>query len=371
MTDEQLSVVAHLVEQAADTAIEQSDLKNGGNKMKPNAFDNQNEESVILQQSDIKAIFTRAQECGSLKQALNEAVIQHSVTDIGKLFPDAQTLQNEPYMLKDTNTAADAIFNATHKSPFSRIKTIIADMTAETCRARGYITGAEKFEQVFSILDRSTTPQTVYKKQKIDRDDYLDITDFNIVNYLKKEMAIFLKEEIARALLVGDGRLVNNADKIKEDHIRPILTDADTYTIKVAVTGTHSALIDSIIKSRSQYRGSGSPTLYLHPDDLADLLLLKDNMGRYLYETEEILAKRLRVKGFVETSFMTVGKYILVNLTDYTLGADKGGNMSWFDDFDINYNKMIYLIETRMSGALTKPKSAIVFTLTAPAEADS
>ena len=375
LTDEQLAAVAFILENAT---LEQSDLEGDEVNMKPNAFDKStdNTNKAILEHSEISALFTEAvnTKAESLKTIMQRAikekgVIEHSITNIGKLFPDAQTLQNEPYILKDENTSADKIFNGVKKVPFSRIKTQIADMTDEdACRAKGYITGAEKLEQVFEILDRETGPQTIYKKQRIDRDDFIDITDFNIVNFMKREMVMFLKEEMARALLVGDGRQASNADKIKETAIRPIISDDDIYAIKVSVTGKHSDLIDGVIKARKMYKGSGNPTMYISYEDMADLLLLKDNMGRYLYDSPQALANKLRIKEFVETSFMPVGKFIMVNLSDYAIGSNKGGEMNWFDDFDINFNKMIYLIETRLAGALIKPKSAIVFTLTAAAQ---
>jgi HK97 family phage major capsid protein len=271
-----------------------------------------------------------------------------------------------------------------HHTPFSRVKSTFANITEDEARAKGYIKGNMKKEEVFSLLKRSTSPQTVYKKQKIDRDDQIDITDFDVVAWLKGEMRMMLDEEIARAVLIGDGRLASDDDKISEDHIRPIANDADLFTIKKAVTvgndddATATNFIRAAIKARKDYKGSGNPTLFTTEDMLTDMLLLEDGIGHALYPTEQALATKLRVSKIVTVpvmeNYQVGGKDlmgIIVNMNDYNIGADKGGAVNMFDDFDIDYNQMKYLIETRCSGALVKPYSAIIlFKTEVPASVD-
>jgi HK97 family phage major capsid protein len=268
------------------------------------------------------------------------------------------------------------VINGTKHSPFSRIKTVYADITGDDARAKGYTKGNLKDEEFFGLYKRTTIPSTIYKKQKLDRDDIIDITDLDVVAWLKAEMRMMLDEEIARAVLIGDGRALMHIDKIDETTIRPIYTDADVYAVHTAVASDHDTeeLIEDIIRARKDYKGSGNPTFYVNPDTLIDMLLLKDNVGRRLYPTVAELAAILRVSSIVEVPVMEdltrldpddgavtlalIG--IIVNLNDYTIGADKGGAISMFDDFDIDYNQYKYLIETRCSGALTKLSSALV-----------
>lgn len=313
----------------------------------------------------------------------------YGVTPIDYLFPNSKELNIPPEFIKRDTDWVAGVMSGVHKTPFSRVKTTFADITADAARAKGYIKGNMKKEEVFTLLKRETTPTTIYKKQKLDRDDVIDIVDFDVVAWIKSEMRLMLDEEIARAILVGDGRLIDDEFKIKEDNIRPIWKDADLYSIKAAVTVEHDADEDTIamemirksIKSRKDYKGSGNPTLYTTESQLADMLLLEDGVGRLKY-TMETLKQAMRVTNIVTVPVMenlvrtfTVTESgvqktynrpllgIIVNLKDYNVGADKGGAVSMFDDFDINYNQQIYLIETRCSGALIKPYSAIVLEL--------
>lgn len=382
LTEEQMSAVEALIANVVeDEGIEQSDeieededeeqeTDKGGVTMKHNVFNGPapTEKETVLQHSDIQAIFKDAQKMGSLK----EAVLEHGITNIEILFPDATVVSGAPFIYRDKRTAAQAIVGAIHKSPFSKVKTIIADLTEDSARARGYIKGAEKFEQVFSLLTRTTEPQTIYKKQKLDRDDIIDITDFNVVGFINTEMRFMLTEEIARAVLVGDGRDIASADKIKSDKIRPIISDADLYTLKADID-TPLAVIDvtvveGIIKAMGEYEGSGSPSMYVHPSTVADLRLLRATDGHFLFgdiPSKEAIAARLGVGEIVETTIIPAKSFLITNLSDYTLGATKGGEVTTFDDFDIDYNQYKYLIETRLSGALTQPKSALYVTVTA------
>jgi HK97 family phage major capsid protein len=264
----------------------------------------------------------------------------------------------------------------TRHTPFSRIKSFAADITADEARAKGYITGEEKIDEVFELLGRATTPTTIYKKQKLDRDDVVDITDFDVIMWLRGEMRLMLDEEIARAILIGDGRPTSSNDKIKEANVRPIYTDEALYAHRVDIVEAKAEdRIDEIVKAAKYYKGSGTPSLFASPDVITDLLLVKDTLGRRLYGTLAELAAGLRVKDIVEVEVMAGVVHpdtekplfgIIVNLNDYTVGADKGGDVNAFDDFDINFNQYHYLIETRISGALTKPKSALVLELPAP-----
>ena len=366
LNEEQMNAVeillASIVE--GDEDIEQS-YNEGGEDMKHNVFSDNGQE--VLQHADMGDVLQSARDLGSLK----EGMLEHSITNIELLFPEAQMVQNQPHILKDYNTAAIEILDGTRKSPFARVKTIAADLTEEEARAKGYIKGAEKLEQVFSLLTRETLPQTIYKKQKLDRDDIIDITDFDVVGFINMEMKMMLKEEIARALMVGDGRLVGSPDKIKEDKIRPIIKDDDLYTIK-KTAATVGDLIEVIIKALSEYRGSGTPNLYLSPLMMAELRLMKKTDGSYLFgdiPTPASIAARLGVNKLVPTSFLKDDECLLVNLADYTIGATKGGEITNFDDFDIDFNQYKYLIETRLSGALTIPKSAIYVKVSAAAGA--
>ena len=338
----------------------QNKYKQGEKEVKHNVFAGAEDNQDVLTHSEQMELINDAKNLGSLK----DAYLQHSITNIETLFPDYQNLQNEPVIYRDTNTNSEIIVNGTTKSPFSRVKTMYADFTENEARARGYIKGKEKLEQVYKILHRTTDPQTIYKKQKLDRDDVIDIKDMDIVAFTNKEMRFMLNEEIARAVLVGDGRLDNDESKISADHIRPIISDDDMYTIKKTFTSA-SDLIEVIIKALAEYRGSGKPTLFMDPALLADFRLLKANDGRYLFgdiPSTEAMAARLGVASIEDTTFMAGKGAVIVNLKDYTVGATKGGEVTTFDDFDIDFNQYKYLIETRLSGALTLPKSAIYLT---------
>lgn len=339
----------------------------GGEIMKHNVFNGQvtPEGGEVLEHSELVAIFDDAK-----KSTLKEAMLQHGITGIETLFPEAHNLNKTPHILKQENTAGKKIVDGTRKSPFSKVKNLFADLTEDEARAKGYIKGNEKLEQVFSLLTRETSPQTVYKKQKLDRDDVIDITDFDVVNFINAEMKVMLIEEIGRAVLVGDGRDVSSPDKIKSDKIRPIVTDDDLYTIKKTAVDA-ADVIEVVIKAMADYQGSGAPTMFMSPTMLANLRLLKDSQGRFLFgdiPSASAIAARLGVASIEPTTFLT-DQIVIVNLNDYTLGATKGGEITNFDDFDIDFNQYKYLIETRLSGALTKPYSAITVTVgTPPAE---
>jgi hypothetical protein len=320
---------------------------------------------------------------------MHDETPSYGVTPIDYLFPNSKELNIPPEFIKRDTDWVAGVMSGVHKTPFSRVKTSFADITADAARAKGYLKGNRKKEEVFTLLKRETTPTTIYKKQKLDRDDIIDIVDFDVVAWIKSEMRLMLDEEIARAILVGDGRLVDDEDKINETNIRPIWKDDDLYTIKAAVEVAADADEDTIanatirkaIKSRKDYKGSGNPTLYTTESFLADMLLLEDGVGRLKY-TMETLKQALRVtnivtvpvmENLVRTFTVTEGGVqvtknrpligIIVNLKDYNVGADKGGAVNMFDDFDINFNQQIYLMETRCSGALVKPYSAIVLEL--------
>lgn len=349
--------------------------KGGNETMKHNVFDKEDtSQKDVLSHSDMEAIFADVKRYGSLR----DAVLAHGIENIDYLFPDAKNVTDTPQFIQREMGWVQKVMNSVHHTPFSRIKSILADITEDDARAKGYIKGNLKKEEVFSLLKRTTTPTTIYKKQKLDRDDVVDITDFDVVAWLKSEMRVMLDEEIARAALVGDGRLSSSDDKINEQNIRPIWTDADLYTIKAPVTVAADATADqkakafirAAIKSRKNYKGSGEPTLYTTEDILTDCLLMEDTTGRIIYDSVTKLATALRVKEIVtvpvmedlsrtveSTTYNLMG--IIVNLADYNIGADKGGAVNMFDDFDIDYNAQKYLIETRCSGALIKPYSAI------------
>lgn len=385
LTEKQKTVVYAMIGQALEEKEESEDNNNnddskGGNKtMKHNVFDKEDTKKDVLSHSDLEAIFADAKRYGSLK----DSVLAHGIEQIDYLFPDAKNVTNTPQFIQRDMGWVQKVMNSVHHTPFSRIKSILADITEDDARAKGYIKGNLKKDEVFTLLKRTTTPTTIYKKQKLDRDDVVDITDFDVVAWLKSEMRMMLDEEIARAALVGDGRLSSSDDKINEQNIRPIWTDADLYTIKTPVTvqtgatayEKAKAFIRAAIKSRKNYKGSGEPTLYTTEDVLTDCLLMEDTTGRVIYDSVSKLATALRVKEIVTVPVMenlsrvdngtTYGLMgIIVNLTDYNIGADKGGAVNMFDDFDIDYNAQKYLIETRCSGALIKPYSAIALELT-------
>ena len=381
MTEEQKQVAIAIAGQAVEEALkergidpEKDDDEEGGEEMGHSCFDNTGEDTNVLSHDDMVTIVKEAEKTGRM----SDAFLAHGIENIEYLFPDAQTINGAPDFIKRNDEWVNDVMNNVHHTPFSRIKSVFADITEDDARAKGYIKGKLKKEEVFSLLKRTTTPQTIYKKQKIDRDDYIDIVDLDVVAWIKTEMRMMLDEEIARAILVGDGRLSSSDDKISEDHIRPIWTDADLYTIKAAVDITKDttsaeiakAFIVEAIRSRVQYKGSGAPTLYAPDTIITECLLLEDKNGRMIYDTLDKLATVLRVSKIVPVPVMenlarTKETFtykllgIIVNLKDYNVGADKGGAVNMFDDFDIDYNAMKYLIETRCSGAMIKPYGAI------------
>ena len=387
LTDKQKQVVYALIGEALTSADGEDDTTDETtteeeSEVKHNVFDKDTEiredENVLSHEAQME-IIGDAKRYGSMK----ESALAHGIDDVEWLFPDYKELNNPPTFIQRDMAWVSKVMNAARHSPFSRIKTTFADITEDEARARGYIKGKMKKEEFFSLLKRTTDPQTIYKKQKMDRDDVIDITSFDVISWLKSEMRMMLNEEIARAILVGDGRLASDDDKIQENHIRPIWKDEDLYTIKARVTptGTGSAgavteddkakaFIRAAIKARKDYKGSGSPVLFTTEDMLTDMLLLTDEMGRDLYTSESQLATKLRVREIITVPVMenlsrTSGSDdlalmgIIVNMTDYNIGADRGGAVSMFEDFDIDYNQQKYLIETRCSGALIKPYSAI------------
>ena len=393
MTEEQKNVMYAMIGQAMDDQGESDpesednnddDSKGGTNTMKHNVFDkdDRQKENVLVHSDgsevsseEISTIFGDIKRYGSLK----DSVLAHGIDNVDYLFPDAQTLANTPEFIQRDTGWVKKVMSGVHHTPFSRIKSIFADITEDDARAKGYFKGKLKKEEVFGLLKRTTTQTTVYKKQKMDRDDVVDITDFDVVAWLKSEMRMMLDEELARAYLIGDGRLASSDDKINEQNIRPILKDEELYTIQATVSVQSSATEDdkarefirTAIKARKNYKGSGQPTLYTTEDILTDCLLLTDTTGRDLYTDVAQLAKKLRVKEIVTVPVMegVNGKNggalmgIIVNLADYNVGADRGGAVNMFDDFDIDYNQQKYLIETRCSGALIKPYSAIALEL--------
>ena len=386
LTEEQKKVVYGMIGQVLEDAgvdeEEEDDID-----MKHNVFDQEEQQKKnTLSHSDMEAIISDAKRYGSMKESFlahtdSTAEVEATYGVKGAddwLFPEARNLNTPPEFIKRDTGWVAKVMNGTHHTPFSRIKSMFADITEDEARAKGYIKGKLKKEEVFSLLKRTTTPTTIYKKQKMDRDDVIDITDFDVIAWLKSEMRMMLDEEIARAILVGDGRLSSSDDKINEQHIRPIWTDEDLYTVKATVEVASDATADqktkaairSIIKSRKNYKGSGEPSLFTTEDFITDCLLLEDNNGRVIYDTMEKLKNALRVKEIITVPVMEgltrdveSKKHellaLIVNLKDYNVGADKGGSVSMFEDFDIDYNQQKYLIETRCSGALIKPYSAI------------
>ena len=390
LTEEQKNVVYALIGQALeDQSMAQSGLDDdylefgGDEEMKHNVFEGrETEKENVLSHDAMETIFKDAKRYGSLKESFLAHANDYGIKDIEWLFPDAKNVNMPPDFIKRDDSYVQKVMRGVHHVPFSRIKSMHADITADQARAKGYIKGKLKKEEVFTLLKRTTSPTTIYKKQKLDRDDVIDITDFDVVAWLKMEMRMMLDEEIARAILVGDGRLSSDDDKINEMCIRPIATDADLYCVKAKVSVASAATEDEIakafirtvIKSRKEYKGSGSPTLFTTEDILTNCLLLEDKNGRIIYDTVEKLATALRVKEIVTVEVMEGAKTkveeqekplmaLMVNLVDYYVGADKGGAVNMFDDFDIDYNQQKYLMETRCSGALVKPFSAIAVAL--------
>ena len=380
-SEKQKTVVYAMIGQAVEDADNEEDSKDdsegGNNTMKHNVFEPEaNEDTNALSHDAMNAIIGDSKRFGSMKESFLQHAGTYGIDQIDYLFPDAQNMTNQPIFISRDMGWVNKVMSSVHHTPFSRIKSIFADITEDEARAKGYIKGKLKKEEVFSLLKRTTIPTTVYKKQKMDRDDVVDITDFDVVAWLKTEMRMMLNEELARAYLVGDGRLASSDDKINETNIRPIWTDEDLYTIKAVFTAKADAdtnakeFIRTIVKARKDYKGSGNPVLFTTEDMLTDCLLLTDNEGRDLYDSVEKLTKKLRVSEIVTAPVMegltreVAGKTrtlfgIVVNLNDYNVGADKGGAVNMFDDFDIDYNQQKYLIETRCSSALTKPYSAI------------
>lgn len=370
LTPEQKQVVYAIIAKAIEDATGESSKED--TDVSHNVFENDNDQNSMKHSDDvIQAAIADGKRYGSMR----DSFLAHGINDIEWLFPEDRTLDVPPRIIDNDQGWVSTVMNGVHHVPFSRIKSMFADLTEDDARAKGYIKGNYKKEQVFSLLKRSTAPTTVYKKQRMDRDDIIDITSFDVVAWLKSEMRTKLNEELARAILIGDGRLASSDDKINEGNIRPIFNDDDLFTIKCQVavksaddTDTRTkAAIRAIIKSRKDYKGSGNPTFFTSEDMLTDMLLLEDEIGHPLYADEAALARKLRVNRIVTVPQMENfngskgGAFIglIVNLSDYTVGADKGGAVNTFDDFDINYNQQVYLIETRCSGALTVPYSAI------------
>jgi HK97 family phage prohead protease len=361
-------------------ALENNNSEGGDNTMKHNVFDQSEEQNSenVLSHSEMQTIIEDGKRFGSLKESFLQHAEEYGIENIEYLFPDAKSLNTPPDFIKREMGWVQTVMSGVHHTPFSRIKSMFADITADEARARGYMKGKLKKEEVFGLLKRTTTPTTIYKKQKLDRDDVIDITDFDVVAWLKSEMRMMLEEEMARAILIGDGRLPSSDDKINEQNIRPIWKDEELYTIRGIVKGDDSdkaalatEFIDQSVRSMTDYRGSGSPTAYMTAEMLTECLLLKDTNGKRIYSNENEVATAMRVSKIVTVPVMNnqtrkegsdtyTLQAIIVNLNDYNVGADKGGAINMFDDFDIDYNQQKYLIETRCSGALTKPFSAIV-----------
>lgn len=360
--------------------LENNNSEGGDNTMKHNVFDQSEEQNSenVLSHSEMQTIIEDGKRFGSLKESFLQHADEYGIENIEYLFPEAKSLNTPPDFIKREMGWVQTVMSGVHHTPFSRIKSMFADITADEARARGYMKGKLKKEEVFGLLKRTTTPTTIYKKQKLDRDDVIDITDFDVIAWLKSEMRMMLDEEIARAILIGDGRSPSSDDKINEQNIRPIWKDEELYTIKGVVKGDDSdkaalatEFIDQSVRSMKDYRGSGSPTAYMTEEMLTECLLLKDVNGRRIYSNENEVATAMRVSKIVTVPVMNnltrkegsdtyTLQAIIVNLNDYNVGADKGGAINMFDDFDIDYNQQKYLIETRCSGALIKPFSAIV-----------
>lgn len=376
LNEKQKEVVYALIGEA----LENNNSEGGDNTMKHNVFDQSEEQNSenVLSHSEMQTIIEDGKRFGSLKESFLQHADEYGIENIEYLFPEAKSLNTPPEFIKREMGWVQTVMSGVHHTPFSRIKSMFADITADEARARGYMKGKLKKEEVFGLLKRTTTPTTIYKKQKLDRDDVIDITDFDVVAWLKSEMRMMLEEEMARAILIGDGRLPSSDDKINEQNIRPIWKDEELYTIRGIVKGDDSdkaalatEFIDQSVRSMTDYRGSGSPTAYMTAEMLTECLLLKDTNGKRIYSNENEVATAMRVSKIVTVPVMNnqtrkegsdtyTLQAIIVNLNDYNVGADKGGAINMFDDFDIDYNQQKYLIETRCSGALTKPFSAIV-----------
>jgi len=379
LTEIQKNVVYALIGIAVEEAEKKNSNEEDDEEMKQNLFDKTKEDDEdVLTHAEVLEIIGEAKKTGSMR----EAFLAHGITDVDRLFPEVQGVNKTPEMIQRDTGWVGKVMGGSHKTPFSRIKSSAANITADEARAKGYVKGAQKVEEVVAVLKRTTTPQTVYKLQKMDRDDVIDITDFDVIAWLKAEMRVMLEEELARAVLIGDGRSSLDADKINPANIRPILGDNAVYAVpKILTRGSGETeyvfaknFIKEVIKSRKSYKGSGNPTLFTTEDLLTSMLLIEDTNGRMIYDSVDKLATVLRVKEIVTVPVMEnvvrtdeaeafdyTCLAILVNLVDYNIGADRGGAVSMFDDFDINYNKYEYLIETRCSGALIKPYSAITF----------
>ncbi|WBF79057.1 major capsid and protease fusion protein [Arthrobacter phage Hankly] len=397
LTEEQKEAVYYMVGEALDenaeddedaehgdkegSSFSEEDLKEiikhayteGAEEMARNVFDqtkgNGPADETVLAHADALEIATKSMSNLAKYGTLQESVLAHAqeygIENIEILFPDAKAISNSPEIIGRRTEWVAEVLTKTKHSPFSRIKSTAVDLTADEARAKGYVKGNLKKEEIIKLLKRVTTPTTIYKKQKLDRDDIVDIVDFNVVVWLKAEMRLMLDEELARAVLIGDGRESDDEDKVDEDKIRPIAYDADMYAHQVVVASdlAPGEIVETVLRTRTYYKGTGTPTFFTTDAILTDLILEKDKVGRRLYETEQSLAAALRVDKIVTVEVMEdapdiVG--IIVNLADYTIGSDKGGEVNMFDDFDIDYNQQKYLIETRVSGALTKPKSAVV-----------
>ena len=410
LNEKQKDLVHALVGMAASGGEDKEE--EGETEMKHNLFDTEEmDDSQVLTHSDMQEILSNAKRVGSLREAIHDyedehGAIMHSTpmdgmvgpssSTIGQkygfrdpdmLFPEYRSLNNPPEWISRNMDWVSVVMGAVHHTPFSRIKSQFADITEDEARAKGYIKGHQKKDEVFTLLKRTTDPQTIYKRQKMDRDDIIDITDFDVVSWIRAEMRVMLNEEIARAILIGDGRLASSDDKIQEAHIRPIVSDVPLFNVKVPVTKsskpgdeglaeTAKNTINAVIRSRKEYKGSGNPIFFTTEDTLTEMLLIEDGIGHKLYKTEAELATALRVSRIVTVEVMeghniqiNSDKYplvgVIVNLNDYNVGTDKGGEINLFDDFDIDYNQYKYLIETRMSGALVKPFSALTVYLNA------
>ncbi len=391
LTEEQKKVVYFMIGQAledakggADEEVAQDAFGGYDDYMMHNVFEGDDAMyGDVLSHAEIEDIFSDAKRNGSLRDSVLAHAADYGIENIDYLFPDFKTLQNTPEYIKREDEWVSKVMNGVHHTPFSRIKSVFADITEDEARAKGYIKGNLKKNEVFTLLKRTTTPTTVYKKQKLDRDDVIDITDFDVVAWIKAEMRGMLNEEIARAILVGDGRDTSDNDHINELNLRPIWTDSDLFTVKVKVSVPANAtddekakaIIRAIRKSKKLYKGSGNPTFYTNEDIVTDMLLVEDLNQRVIYDDEDKLAKAMRIKDIVTAPVLEnltrvdeEGKTrtlagIIVNLNDYNLGADKGGAVNMFDDFDINYNQLQYLIETRVSGAMIKPYAALAIEL--------
>ena len=373
MSPEQKNVLHFMIgvamEQAGAPAAAHSAISQEGFNMPRNVFEqgSNNSDAPTLSHSDMEQIQQDAQKIGSFKEAFlsHAESLGYGIEDIEFLFPDAKAVTSQPDLIARRTAWVATVMDGAKHSPFARIKSLHADLTADEARAKGYVKGNLKKDEVIKLLKRVTTPTTIYKKQKLDRDDIVDITDLDVVAWLKWEMRFMLEEEIARAILIGDGREPDDEDKIDEERLRPIAWDNEMYSHPVTIPNNSEpdAIVESVIRARKFYKGTGAPTFFTTDDVLTDMLLIKDKMGRRIYNTEAELSAALRVGSIVVVEVMEDTPDILgiiVNMADYTIGADKGGQIAMFDDFDIDYNQQKYLIETRISGALTKAKTAVV-----------